>query len=79
METTRIIDPGAEFSAPKPGGLPWLIALLRKQPDLNLKTGEGKLMLDEIDRLAGELLVAQDTIQQLRTETYSRVTNEDAG
>lgn len=60
------IDPDNEFSAPRSGSLPWLIALLRKQPDLNLKTGEGTMLLNEIDRLAGELLMAKTTITQLK-------------
>lgn len=65
---TRSIDPGNEFGAPKPGGLPWLIALLRKQPDLNLKTGEGRLLLDEVDRLSGLLLINQNQVKLLQDE-----------
>lgn len=51
----KIIDPGNEFSGPKSGSLAWLIGMIRKHPDLNLKTGEGKMLVDEIDRLNLEL------------------------
>lgn len=62
------VDPGNEFSSPSVKKLADVIAWVRKQPDANLKTGEGKLLLDEIDRVAGLLLVAQTEIKQLHDE-----------
>lgn len=45
------IDPGNEFSGPSNKKLDDLINWIRRQPDANLRTGEAKLLLDEIDRL----------------------------
>lgn len=59
------LDPGNEFSGPSDKKLTNIIMWVRKHPDMNLRTGEGKVLLDEIDRLAAELLIAQNTIQQL--------------
>jgi hypothetical protein len=56
----KVLDPGNEFSSPNAKKLEGIIAWLRKQPDANLKTGEGKLLLDEIDRLTGELHKAKE-------------------
>lgn len=61
MHGDKQVDPGNEFSSPSKKKLLDVIAWVRKQPDANLKTGEGKLLLDEIDRLASEALIAATT------------------
>lgn len=78
MRKEKQVDPGNEFSAPKPGGLTWLISLIRKQPDLNLKTGEGKMLLDEIDRLTAELTSVSDKYRHY-LECWSASSGEEPG
>jgi hypothetical protein len=51
----KAIDPGNEFSSPSTKKLAGVLEWVRRQPDANLKTGEGKLLVDEIDRLVKEL------------------------
>lgn len=59
VHADKVVDPGNEFSSPGAKKLVDLIAWVRRAPDANLKTGEGALLLAEIDRLAAELLIAR--------------------
>lgn len=65
----RIVDPGNEFSPAKPNSLPWIIERIRKHDGVDLKASEGMLLLNEIDRLAGELLLAKNALLLNRQES----------
>lgn len=62
---TKVIDPGAEFSAPKSNKLKDVIDWVRKHPDCTLKSGEAKLLLDEIDRLENIRVTALKAAEKL--------------
>jgi hypothetical protein len=49
------IDPGAEFSKPKPHTLEWILDFIRRHPGASTRTGEADLLVAEIDRLRVEL------------------------
>jgi hypothetical protein len=51
----RPIDPGAEFSRPREGKLPFIIGWVERHPACTLAGGEAKLLVDEITRLEAEV------------------------
>lgn len=68
MASEHIVDPGNEFSGPSNKKLVELIVWLRKHPDMTLRSGEGKLLLDEIDRLAAQVLLLQQGCGSINCE-----------
>lgn len=61
----KLTDPGNEFSSPGAKKLADLMAWIRRAPDANLKTGEGKLLLDEIDHQTRRADEAEDVVATL--------------
>jgi hypothetical protein len=50
--TSKVIDPGAEPSAPK-GTVPWLMAYIQRNPSCTLAGGEGAVLVKYITQLEG--------------------------
>lgn len=50
-----VSDPGAEPTKVGASKLPSLVAFIRAHPDCTLRGGEGKLLLDELDRLTPQM------------------------
>lgn len=61
-DTPKVQDPGAEPSKIGVNKLPGIVAYLRRNPDATLRSGEGKLLLDEIDRLCLARVEAREVI-----------------